>query len=52
MSGASFYDDLSPGAAASDHLVNPSYRVVIKKAGYGKRLSSQRSLLGSKERGH
>ncbi len=52
MSRTSFCDDLSPDGGASDHLVNPSCRIVLKKAGYGERLSPHRPLLGSKERGH
>ena len=49
MSRTSFCDDLSPDGGASDHLVNPSYRIVLKKAGYGERLSPHRPLLGSKK---
>lgn len=49
MSGTSFCDDLSPGGAASDHLVNPSYRIVINKAGYEERLSPHRPCWAAKK---
>ena len=47
-----FPDDFTLGGGALDHLVNVSYRIVIKRAGYGERLSLHCALLGSKEGGY